>query len=165
MQAKKPLKICCITAIIYERFIYQHQLYRSNCFTPIYCRFQECQMLISSSWVEYLIEWTVNKAEIEDSTVIISLIIFERFLIRTSAIWKPNLIYYFMTSLLIALKLNQDEIYDLESYAKIVQIHSSTLCYIELEILSILDWKVNVTLSSFRRFNRRIVSLIEHKGK
>lgn len=112
----------------------------------------DCRIISSAYMYECLIVYIIEKAEVEESTLIIAMIILRNFMNRFKLSWRFNYNYYFITAIHIALKMNQDVIYDLDSFSEIVNVSSCIICSIESEILSILEWKVHVDFITYTEF-------------
>lgn len=103
-------------------------------------------------WYEYLLSYITEKAEVEDSTLIIALKIFRDFIKLSKQISRIYLDSYLITSVLIALKMNQDVIYDFNSFSQIVNISPYIISALERNILNVLEWKVHVDTTTFNEF-------------
>lgn len=102
---------------------------------------------------EDYIELIFENTEIELSTLLISIILFERFVACSERKWsKPALYHIILTSIYISIKLNEDSVFDFKSFSFLVQVPCNTLSRLESEFLRMIDWKVFVDVNAFNKF-------------
>ena len=100
--------------------------------------------------IEDYIELIYENTDIEMSTLIVSLILFDRFICCSKRNWSNAAFYHIiLTSVYIAIKLNEDSLFDIESFSFLVQVPCRTLSSLENEFLRIVDWKVFVNEMEF----------------
>lgn len=103
--------------------------------------------------IDEYVELIFYNIEIEISTMVISVILYERFLRYTRGNWCETASYHILlTSIIIGIKLNEDSIFDYENFAFLVQVPSSTLFQLESEFLKLINWDIYVDLNSFIEF-------------
>ena len=95
--------------------------------------------------------------ELEDSTLIISLIYIDRLLgSKNIKLSKHNVYKILLTAVLIAIKYNEDEIYDNNNFARIFGIKNKELNKLENKFLDLIDFELFISKKEFRIYYNRI---------
>ena len=95
--------------------------------------------------------------ELEDSTLIISLIYIDRLLgSKNIKLSKRNVYKILLTAVLIAIKYNEDEIYDNNNFARIFGIKNKELNKLENKFLDLIDFELFISKKEFRIYYNRI---------
>lgn len=103
--------------------------------------------------IEDYIELIFLNTEIEESTLVIAIILFERFITNSKLklSWKASY-HIILTSIIVAIKLNEDSVYDFRSFSMMVQVPYETISQLESEFLATIDWKIHVNLETYRLY-------------
>lgn len=107
------------------------------------------------------IKRAVSNTQAESSTLIVSMILIDRICdTEKVALTGKSVHKLFITSLVLAIKMNEDLIYDLKYYSQVAGIPSRELETLEEEFLKIMDFKVNVKLDEFLDYVNTILPQI-----
>jgi hypothetical protein len=106
---------------------------------------------------EYLVR-LVFYSKVGDSTLICSLILLDKFLNKTkTSISNKNIFLLVLTSLQVAMKINEDVILRDADYAFLGMVNSKILNYNESLFLHSLDYEVNVSPSYYENYKSLFV--------
>ena len=101
------------------------------------------------SVTDYLERFVVH-SEMEESTILVALILIDRLTKMTKIkLNMSNIHRILVTMLVIAIKTNEDIIYTNLEYAMIGGISSSLLNELEMNALVMLDWQVHVDIQEY----------------
>ena len=101
----------------------------------------------------------VEYSNLEENTLILSLIYIDK-IARIKKITKYNIYKYLITSVLIALKYNEDEIYNNNYYSQIGGINYEELMQLELNFLVLIDFNVYINNKTFEQYKSALQLLI-----
>ncbi len=100
--------------------------------------------------------------EIEDNTLIISLIYIDRLLQESRLILTSyNIHRILFTSILLALKYNEDLIYEFYYYSKIAGVSVEELSQLESEFLHLIDFNLFVEKDEFNTYKEFLINSIK----
>ena len=95
--------------------------------------------------------------EIEDSTLIIALIYIDRFLGNNNIKLSMNNVHKILsTAVLLAIKYNEDEIYNNKNFAKIFGLKNRELNKLENKFLDLIDFKLFTSKKEFQLYYNKI---------
>ena len=103
----------------------------------------------------------VEYSNLEENTLILSLIYIDK-IARIKKITKYNIYKYLITSVLIALKYNEDEIYNNNYYSQIGGINYEELMQLELNFLVLIDFNVYINNKTFEQYKSALQLLINN---
>ena len=103
----------------------------------------------------------VEYSNLEENTLILSLIYIDK-IARIKKITKYNIYKYLITSVLIALKYNEDEIYNNNYYSQIGGINYEELMQLELNFLVLIDFNVYINNETFEQYKSALQLLINN---
>ena len=103
----------------------------------------------------------VEYSNLEENTLILSLIYVDK-IARIKKITKYNIYKYLITSVLIALKYNEDEIYNNNYYSQIGGINYEELMQLELNFLVLIDFNVYINNKTFEQYKSALQLLINN---
>ncbi len=103
----------------------------------------------------------VEYSNLEENTLILSLIYIDK-IARIKKITKYNIYKYLITSVLIALKYNEDEIYNNNYYSQIGGINYEELMELELNFLVLIDFNVYINNKTFEQYKSALQLLINN---
>ena len=113
------------------------------------------------SLINYL-ERIRKYSEIENNTLIISLIYIDRLLQKSDLILTPfNIHRIFFTSILLSIKYNEDIIFEFSYYSKIAGINSKELKIYESEFLKIIDFILYIDKNEFDKYKNYLLNSSE----
>ena len=96
-------------------------------------------------------------SNLEDSTLVIALIYIDRLLENQNIILsKYNVFRILLTAVLLAIKYNEDEIYDNSFFAKIFGVTIKELNKLENEFLDLIEFKLFISRKKFQLYYNRI---------
>ena len=96
-------------------------------------------------------------SDLEDSTLVIALIYIDRLLENRNIILsKYNVYRILLTAVLLAIKYNEDEIYDNSFFAKIFGVTIKELNKLENEFLDLIEFKLFISRKTFKLYYNRI---------
>ena len=96
-------------------------------------------------------------SNLEDSTLVIALIYIDRLLENQNIILsKYNVFRILLTAVLLAIKYNEDEIYDNSFFAKIFGVTIKELNKLENEFLDLIEFKLFISRKTFQLYYNRI---------
>ena len=96
-------------------------------------------------------------SDLEDSTLVIALIYIDRLLENRNIILsKYNVYRILLTAVLLAIKYNEDEIYDNSFFAKIFGVTIKELNKLENEFLDLIEFKLFISRKTFQLYYNRI---------
>ena len=114
------------------------------------------------SLINYL-ERIRKYSEIENNTLIISLIYIDRLLQNSNLILTPfNIHRILFTSILISLKYNEDLIFEFSYYSQIAGISINELKIYESEFLKIIDFILYIDKNEFDKYKHLLLNSIEN---
>ena len=105
-------------------------------------------------------------SNVEDNTLILSLIYIDKICDISSIILSENNIYEILfTSILIAIKYNEDQYYDHKFYSKIAGVTPKELKKMESEFLRLIKFELYVSKNLFEKYKRYIskINIINNK--
>ena len=107
----------------------------------------------------------INKyTEMGESTFIIALIYIDRICELSNIILTPfNIHRLICTSVLIAIKYNEDIIYENSFYADIFGIDSEELILLELKFLELINFNLFIHTKQFNQYQNYLIKLMELK--
>ena len=103
----------------------------------------------------------VEYSNLEENTLILSLIYIDK-IARIKKITKYNIYKYLITSVLIALKYNEDEIYNNNYYSQIGGINYEELMQLELNFLVLIDFNVYINNKTFEQYKSALQLIINN---
>ena len=112
------------------------------------------------STYDYLLR-IIEFSNIEENTLILSLIYIDK-IAKIKKITKYNIHKYLITSALIALKYNEDEIYQNHYYSQIGGINYEELMELELNFLVLIDFNVYINNETFEQYKSALQLLINN---
>ena len=112
------------------------------------------------STYDYLLR-IIEFSNIEENTLILSLIYIDK-IARIKKITKYNIYKYLITSVLIALKYNEDEIYNNNYYSQIGGINYEEIMQLELNFLVLIDFNVYINNKTFEQYKSALQLLINN---
>ena len=99
----------------------------------------------------------VEYSNLEENTLILSLIYIDK-IARIKKITKYNIYKYLITSVLIALKYNEDEIYNNNYYSQIGGINNEELMQLELNFLVLIDFNTHINNNTFEQYKYALIN-------
>ena len=101
-----------------------------------------------SEYIQRIIEYT----EIENSSLIMSLIYLDRICIKDIMITELNIHLFLLMSLIISIKINEDLIYDNNYYSKVAGISIKEFNQLESEFLKLINFKLYISEEEFLKY-------------
>ena len=102
--------------------------------------------------------------EMDESTFIIALIYIDRICEISNLILTPfNIHRLICTSVLIAIKYNEDIIYENSFYADVFGIDSEELILLELQFLGLINFNLFIHKNEFNQYHNYLIKLMELK--
>ena len=99
----------------------------------------------------------VEYSNLEENTLILSLIYIDK-TAKIKKITKYNIHKYLITSVLIALKYNEDEIYNNNYYSQIGGINYEELMQLELNFLVLIDFNTHINNNTFEQYKYALIN-------
>jgi len=97
--------------------------------------------------------------QIENNTLIISLIYIDKLLQNTNLILTPyNIHRILFTSIILALKYNEDLIYDFSLYSKIAGVGVKELKNLEIEFIHLINFSLFVNTEVFEKYKQYLLN-------
>ena len=94
---------------------------------------------------------------LEDSTLVIALIYIDRLLENQNIkLSKYNVYRILLSAILLAIKYNEDEIYDNSYFAKVFGIKNKELNKLENEFLNLIEFKLFISKKTFQSYSNEI---------
>ena len=112
------------------------------------------------STYDYLLR-IIEFSNIEENNLILSIIYIDK-IARIKKITKYNIYKYLITSVLIALKYNEDEIYNNNYYSQIGGINYEEIMQLELNFLVLIDFNVYINNKTFEQYKSALQLLINN---
>lgn len=107
--------------------------------------------------IEDYLDRIISYSEMEDSTLIVGIILVDRIMKEASLKLSHNNIHRILIAcLVVALKLNEDIIFTDKEYAMIGGINLKLFIELEKEALQLLDWRVEVTYEEYMLYKTLI---------
>lgn len=98
----------------------------------------------------------------ENSTIIISIILLERFLnLNNFKLSLHNVYKIYFVSVMISIKYNEDYIIDNKSFAKIAGLKNEELNDLEIKFLKNIDYRVYVSYNEYCLYLKKVVNFIQ----
>ena len=101
-----------------------------------------------SEYIQRIIEYT----EIENSSLIMSLIYLDRICKKDIMITEHNIHLFLLMSLIISIKINEDLIYDNNYYSKVAGISIKEFNQLESEFLKLINFKLYISEEEFLKY-------------
>jgi hypothetical protein len=101
-----------------------------------------------SEYIQRIIEYT----EIENSSLIMSLIYLDRICKKDIMITELNIHRFLLMSLIISIKINEDIIYDNNYYSKVAGISIKEFNQLESEFLKLINFKLYISEEEFLKY-------------
>ena len=101
-----------------------------------------------SEYIQRIIEYT----EIENSSLIMSLIYLDRIWKKDIMITELNIHRFLLMSLIISIKINEDIIYDNNYYSKVAGISIKEFNQLESEFLKLINFKLYISEEEFLKY-------------
>ena len=105
---------------------------------------------------DYIIR-IIEYSDVEENTLILSLIYID-IIAKIKKITKYNIHKFLITSILIALKYNEDKIYKNDYYSQIGGINNEELMQLELNFLVLIDFNTHINNNTFELYKYALIN-------
>ena len=105
---------------------------------------------------DYIIR-IIEYSDVEENTLILSLIYID-IIAKIKKITKYNIHKFLITSILIALKYNEDKIYKNDYYSQIGGINNEELMQLELNFLVFIDFNIYINNNTFEQYKYALIN-------
>ena len=104
----------------------------------------------------------ISYSQIENNTLITSLIYIDRLCQKTKLILTPyNMHRIIFTSILLSLKYNEDTLYSFSFYSKIAGVNVKELKSLESEFIKLIDFSLYVEAEQFEKYKQYLLDCYE----
>lgn len=94
----------------------------------------------------------VKYSGIEETTLIMSLILLDTFARSLITLSNLNIHRLLITTIVLSIKLNEDEIYKNDFYANLGGIKLELLNSMEIALLNLFDWRLHITSETYESY-------------
>ena len=107
--------------------------------------------------IEDYLKRIIKYTNLEESTLLICLIYLDRFINKTNThLLRSNIHRLIISSAVLAIKYNEDDIYDNNLYSRVGGISAQEFCKLELEFVKGLDYNLFVDEDFFDKYDSYI---------
>ena len=105
--------------------------------------------------VDYLYFW-VDKLEFDENLLILTMMNIDKILSKEFVLTSSNVKNVLFTCMVITQKYYEDENFCDKDYSKIINLKANELINMEIEILSLMDFSLNITEDEFNNYKNRM---------
>ena len=108
-----------------------------------------------------LLKRVIKYGQIETSTLVTAIIYLDKIISEHLFLTEYNVFYLLIASLLLAIKINEDELYNNKTYAKIFGIPLRKLNELEFVFLKTMNYNLTVSTTEFEVFYNELIHFHE----
>lgn len=117
--------------------------------------------------IDFYISRLMEYCESSSSAYIIALVYIHRLQVSHREFSITSLTFHrlYSTALLLAIKYIDDVVYPNSHYADVIGISTEDLNVLEIKLLKLLDWNLNVTEETFKKYENALADTLENVGE